>query len=324
MLAPVTSSRGLHMAIITTSIVAFIGTGLVVRTIHRAATAKLTSQSISLNPQAPSPSSSAQSLTTDTAATAPALAATPDAVPPGAGAYAEVASYLSSRGTHTGLAAIDLTTGASVSFNPTVGFHTASIVKVDILATLLLQHQQRHTKISESENDLAVKMITQSDNDAANSLWHIVGGGDEVRAANKTFNLTGTRPGPGGNWGATITTAKDQLRLLQVLVTSDSPLTASSRGYELGLMRRVESDQRWGVPAAASDDATSVAVKNGWYPFSDDEGAWTINSLGEIVQHGHVYLVAVLSNDNTSQEKGQTIVGSAAKVAIWGLSGGAP
>jgi hypothetical protein len=90
----------------------------------------------------------------------------------------------------------------------------------------------------------------------------------------------------------------------------------------LGLMSRVESDQRWGVPTAAGPDASKVYNKNGWYPFSDDGGTWTINSLGEIVENGHTYLVAVLSNGNATQGGGEALVGSAATVALTSLAGG--
>ncbi len=237
------------------------------------------------------------------------------------GAFAGVVAYLRDHGTHTAVAAEDLTSGATLLYNSSVGFHTASIVKVDILATLLLQHQREHTGISGSENALAVRMITQSDNDAANSLWDVVGGSAGVREANKTFHLTGTQPGNGGDWGSTVTTAADQLALLKVLASSSSPLSASSRAYELGLMSRVESDQRWGVPAAAATDAAKVYNKNGWYPFSSDGGTWTMNSLGEIVEGGHTYLVAVLSNGNATEGGGETLVGNAATIALSGLTG---
>ena len=236
------------------------------------------------------------------------------------GAFAGVVAYLRDHGTHAAIAAEDLTSGATLLYNSSVGFHTASIVKVDILATLLLQHQHEHTGITGSENALAVRMITQSDNDAANSLWHIVGGSAGVREANKTFHLTGTQPGNGGDWGSTVTTAADQLALLKVLATTASPLSASSRAYELGLMSKVESDQRWGVPMAAATDAVKVYNKNGWYPFSTDGGSWTINSLGEIVQGGHTYLVAVLSNGNATEGGGEALVGNAATIALTGLT----
>jgi hypothetical protein len=47
-------------------------------------------------------------------------------------------------------------------------------------------------------------------------------------------------------WGLTSTTVDDQLRLLADLTSRNSPLSAQSRFYELGLMRHVAADQGWG------------------------------------------------------------------------------
>jgi beta-lactamase class A len=317
----VIQTRRIRFAVIAISTAALIGGGLAIYG-TRGSAGSVTAASVS-NALSPSPTDAASGPAGQPGAPSASPSVSPSGSPPvlAPGAFAEIVTYLRDRGTHTAVAAQDLTTGATVLYNQSVGFHTASIVKVDILATLLLQHQHAHTKITGSENSLAVKMITESDNDAANSLWRVVGGSAGVSAANKTFHLTGTRPGPGGDWGSTITTAGDQLRLLKVLATSDSPLSASSRAYELGLMNRVVSWQRWGVPTAAGTHASKVYNKNGWFPFSADGGQWTINSLGEIVENGHTYLVAVLSNNNSSEESGEDIVGGVATIAVTGLGG---
>jgi beta-lactamase class A len=242
--------------------------------------------------------------------------ASPDPVP-SPEPYAEVAAFLRAKneGSHVAVSAIDLTTGVSVAYNDTGHFHTASIVKVDILASLLLEHQHSGTWLTGGEQSLATRMITQSDNDAADALWQAAGGLSGIAAANKQFKLTSTQLGPGGDWGNTRTTTADQLQLLRVVATAASPLTAKSRAYELGLMKRVESDQRWGVPTAAAPGAT-VYVKNGWYPFLDEHGDWSINSLGIIVESGHTYLVATLSDFNDGMSSGTALVGQLASVAV--------
>ena len=68
-----------------------------------------------------------------------------------------------------------------------------------------------------------------------------------------------------GYWGLTQVTAHDEMLLLELLTRPNSVLTAASRAYQLGLMARVISSQRWGTPAGAPGGVT-VHVKNGWLP----------------------------------------------------------
>ena len=78
-------------------------------------------------------------------------------------------------------------------------------------------------------------------------------------------------------FGLTSTTVDDQLRLLRQITVTPSVLT-TAQDYIQHLMGDVESDQQWGVPAAA-DSGTAYLVKNGWLP---NPALWSINSIGEI------------------------------------------
>ena len=213
------------------------------------------------------------------------------------GALAPVLEY---RTGHLAVGVIDDSTGMEAVYDGSERFHTASIVKADILAALLLQHQQAATTLGEEEQEQAAQMIENSDNDAATDLWYDVGAADGIADANVKLGLLHTAPGQDGYWGLTSTTVIDQLRLLSDLASAHSPLSADSRTYELGLMREVEPDQRWGVTAAATQGTVS-AVKNGWLP---DPQLWVINSIGVIRHAGQVLLVAVLSNDQASEAGG--------------------
>jgi beta-lactamase class A len=231
---------------------------------------------------------------------------------------ASVQTYLKSQGDQSAVAVLDATTGAQLAVNADAGFHTASIVKVDILATLLLKRQAAQG-LSANEQSLAFDMITKSDNAAATSLWNEIGGASGLAAANRTLGLTETTPGSGASWGYTTTTANDQLRLLQALTSASGPLDATSRGYVLNLMSQVENDQDWGMPAAASAQATGVYVKNGWMDDATDDGLWVNNSVGRIVEPGHDWLVVVLTSGNTSESSGINVVEHAATLAVDGL-----
>ncbi|MEY9843719.1 beta-lactamase class A [Streptacidiphilus sp. BW17] len=214
---------------------------------------------------------------------------------------------LASADGNAAVAAVDLTTGLSLDRGDTGhAFVTASIVKVDILATLLLQHQDNGTSLDSDERALARQMIENSDNDAATSLFDAVGGASGVDAANQRFGLNDTSAGTGGYWGLTTTTARDQLTLLRQVFTSHSHLDRGSREYLDSLMSSVEPDQAWGVSAAA-DDGGSFALKNGWLPRSAT-GLWVINSIGEVHRDGHTLLIAALSDDIQSMDGGVGLV----------------
>lgn len=208
----------------------------------------------------------------------------------------------------------DLSTGVTASYHPHQLFHTASIVKADILAALLLQARRQHAGLSLAEQQLATSMIEESDNDAATALWDTIGGAPGLAAADRILGLLRTEPGPGGLWGLTATTVTDQLTLLAALTSAHSPLTAASRHYELGLMRSVEPGENWGVTSAA-DPGSGPAVKNGWLPDGSSGGLWVINSIGVLRHDGQRLLVAVLSSGQPTEAVGISQVQAAASAA---------
>ena len=214
---------------------------------------------------------------------------------------------------------VDAATGAVAVYGGSREFHAASIIKVDILASLLLQHQWSDAPLSAQQRSAAAEMIEDSNDEAANELWEAAGEGEGVKLANQELGLRQTTPGDGIDWGLTHTTVEDQLRLLADLAASHSPLSAGSRSYELGLMRHVAAGQDWGVTAAAGPGATA-AVKDGWLPDGSDT-TWVINSIGVISRGGHEMLVAVLSSDQPSESAGITQVDAAARAAVSAIIG---
>ncbi|OIV35282.1 hypothetical protein BIV57_22395 [Mangrovactinospora gilvigrisea] len=216
---------------------------------------------------------------------------------------------------HGAVAALDLDSGTTAASGATAHrFATASIVKVDILAALLLQAQDRGEQPTAAQLATARAMITQSDNDAAGDLYAAIGGADGLDAANRRLGLTATTAGADGYWGLTETTAADQLRLLRAVFTADgSPLDAASRGRIQQLMGAVEDDQAWGVSAAA-DSGTTSYLKNGWLPRTST-GLWVVNSIGEVTHDGHRVLVAVLGDGLASESAGIARARSLAEAA---------
>ncbi|HEX3909059.1 MAG TPA: serine hydrolase [Mycobacteriales bacterium] len=191
-------------------------------------------------------------------------------------------------------------------------FVTASIVKVDILQTLLYQ---RHGHLSGDERSLAKRMIEQSDNDAASALWNDVGGAAGVHRYNKKIGLTQTHPHSGGEWGLTTTSARDQVTLVRNLSGPSSVLSTSWQRYARGLMRHVTSDQRWGISSGPSAHAV-VGLKNGWLPVASDRYRWEVNSIGWVRGSDRRYQIAVLTAHQPSEGYGIDTIEHLAKL-VW-------
>ncbi|MEU1416177.1 serine hydrolase [Streptomyces sp. NPDC005731] len=215
-------------------------------------------------------------------------------------------------GADVAVAVLDLDSGDSARYGDGA-FDTASIVKVDILAALLLRAQDADRRLTAQEKAYAAAMIEDSDNDSASALWTAIGRADGLARANKRFGLTDTTGGDGPLWGLTQTTADDQLTLLQQVFGDGSELTDASRTYLQGLMGDIAADQSWGVSAAADD--AGWALKNGWLARSTT-GLWDVNSIGRITADGRTYLVATLSNGNSTKERGILLVEAAARAAV--------
>jgi len=202
---------------------------------------------------------------------------------------------------------VDLSSGAAATYDAGAVIRAGAIVTTDILAALLLQHQQAGTRMSDHEAELAAAMIEGDSTAAANQLWTVIGGGQGLAAANATLKLRDTSVAPGISWTWTKTTVADQLQLLEDFAAPDSPLDSAARDYALGLMTSVTAAQPWGVLAAATAGATG-AVADG----SLLGPRWVIGSIGVIERQGHELLVAVLSDHNPAE--GPAI--SAARAAV--------
>ncbi len=212
----------------------------------------------------------------------------------------------------------DLSSGADAAYSGTQEFMTASIVKVDILATLLYQAQQSGQPLTPETEALATTMIENSNDDAASELYDEAGGAVGIDQANQVFGLGATTVGTAGYWGLTSTTVDDQILLLRQVFTRPSVLTVESQDYIQDLMSQVEADQLWGVPAAA-DAGTPFMVKNGWLP-SGTTGLWEINSIGEVVHDGQRMLIAVLSEGNATEDSGISLVQTVAEAAAGAMA----
>ncbi|MGI5283208.1 serine hydrolase [Nonomuraea polychroma] len=221
----------------------------------------------------------------------------------------DLSRYVSGRPGRVVFAAQDLVTGVTLG----QGAHdhdmiTASGAKVDILAALL---SNRTGGLDESEHDLATRMITESDNGAADAMWSRAGLGGAMSAFYSRVGLRETTPGPSRFWGGTTTSPADRIRLLKVLIRGGGGLSRADRRLVLGLMERVQKDQAWGVSAAARP-GDRVALKNGWTPRPFIQNTWAVTSYGRVVGPGRDLLLSVQTDRQPGEGTGiETIEGVA-------------
>ena len=222
------------------------------------------------------------------------------------------ARYLSGRAGTVLAAVYDVGTGQTWRLGLGQPQAEASVVKLDVLETLLAERDQdQETGLSASDQSLAEEMIEDSDNAAATSLWYEVGGAARIRSFNTEAGLTHTAPSPcvvcagfsWPGWGLTTTTPDDQIALLRQLVTPSTLLTSAERDYALSLMENVTPSQRWGVSGGVPVQVT-VALKNGWLPLQGTDSDYQINSVGWVSGGGRNYLMAVLTTGNPTEQYG--------------------
>jgi beta-lactamase class A len=209
------------------------------------------------------------------------------------------------------VAVLDRKTGAKYSFRGGERYETASVVKVQVLACLLLTAQDNHRDLSSTELALAKRMIRLSDNDATTALFTRLGKAPAINRCNKRLGLTQTTVN--SSWGLTKTTVDDQVKLLAQLVDTKSPIDEDSRELAHTLMSTVDKAQDWGVPAAALD-GEGFTVKNGWLSRSTENNRWIINSVGRITDEDTDVSIAVLSHGHTSMPSGINVVEKTAKL----------
>ncbi len=156
----------------------------------------------------------------------------------GARMNSAIAAYVAGRDDNVTAAVEDLTTGQIYQFRPGVVENTASTLKVDILATLLVEAQAAGRALTPEEQSLAVPMIEESLDSAADTLWTQLGPA-AVGAFEREAGMTSTVPASDGVWGTTTTTALDRLAMVRTLVEPNSLLTDASRDYVLSLMENI-------------------------------------------------------------------------------------
>ncbi|SDM29935.1 serine hydrolase [Streptomyces wuyuanensis] len=220
---------------------------------------------------------------------------------------------LEKRSSRVSIALYDRRSRTTCSYRADVHYDSASTVKPIVLGALLLA---KGTDLSGKERSLAREMIVNSDNEATYALWDLLGE-ERIQDFLDEAGLEDTDLNAAGFMGLTQITAREQVKLLQLLTGEDeSVLSADERAYILRLMREVQDDQRWGTPAGAPPDAV-VQVKNGWLQRSSKEGVrsswdrgdWKVHSMSAITGGSYDYGLVILTENNRVPEGASPEVG---------------
>lgn len=195
----------------------------------------------------------------------------------------------------------DSVTDCEYTFRPDVRITTASVLKAEILAGIILRAQREGRGLTAWEHSQVVPMIRTSNDPAANALWTSLGGVSGMAALDRTLGLTGTtQTSP---WGLTATTARDRNTVLRRLIWGDGGLfTGASRLRARAYLLDVTPSQRWGVTAGVPS-TWRVPLKNGFFPSQCCR--WRINTSGLVERPGRgAYALTVLSDGWPTEAQG--------------------
>jgi beta-lactamase class A len=216
----------------------------------------------------------------------------------------------------------DVRTGCWYHLAPGTVLTTASVIKAQFLAGVLLRAQDQGRGLTAWEQDRIAPMISRSHNPPASDLYVSLGGAPAQERLDDRFGLTATTST--SRWGLTTSTAEDRTRLAVSLLHGGGPLAAPARDEAWRAMTAVHPTQHWGITAGVPAGWT-VAVKNGFYPTSGTP-QWRIGSTGFVRDDatGAGYAITVMTDQNPDHETGQRLVELVSRQVASALTTGRP
>lgn len=259
---------------------------------------------------------------TATGLAVPAHAAgAPPAVLP-AGARAKLAAQLTplTGRYQLGISVKDWRTGATWSSRGAWANNLASVTKVLTAVAAIRRSYARGRPLTATERSWVVRALEVSDNNAQNALWAMSGRYDGWDAAARAMGLSSaTRSWRGYGWGRCWSTADDQRKLMDALVSSTPALKRADVLWLQSVMLGVSPAQIWGVGAMGKATGRSVRVKDGWVVLSND-GTWRINSIGHVTGQGRNYTLAILSRGWRTMGAGTSVANQVGR-SVWTIMG---
>ncbi len=200
----------------------------------------------------------------------------------------DLAAYAKSQGDDMGVVVYDITHNRYYSYNDSTPFLLASSAKVPIMLSYLDLVESQNRQPTSSETQLLTRMITVSDNDAAQALFQARGWNAGQAQYLQKIGVSGYQPNANG-WGWATLPPSSMTQLFTMLYQG-KVLNESDRALAMKLLGEVDAGQRWGVGQAAPDGAR-VYMKDGWVAGPD--GDWAMNSSGIVESGGETYILSV-------------------------------
>ena len=185
-------------------------------------------------------------------------------------------------------------------------YDSASTVKAMLLAAELERLQSERLPLDAATRDLLARMITWSDNEAADVIYARVGDA----GLNDLADAAGMRDfSVAGYWSAAQISARDMAGFMFRL---DHSLEGPHTRFARGLLADIVKEQRWGIPDGISK-GWRIHFKGGW---RGTELGHLVHQAALLERHGRRIGIAVLTDGQPTQSEGiETLRGVAARLA---------
>jgi hypothetical protein len=210
-----------------------------------------------------------------------------------------------------GIIVRDRTTGAVWKAGDTKATTwTASTIKLAIAADLLERHRAGTITLDATDRANLDKALIDSDNDAATALWNRYDGPGMLERFRSRYGMASLAVVQGLDtfWRNLRCSAEDLQALMSYVLDK---LDAQDRAYLVTTLRKVASNQHWGVWAAGS--GLKPGNKDGWVEKPvGGKNVWMTHTVG-FAGDGERYVVSVMYEQGSggTLEKGAHAVSDA-------------
>ena len=224
-------------------------------------------------------------------------------------------------GTRFTAAVNDHRTGCRYELNGNLEITTASVIKAQVLAGVLLAAQDAGRPISPSEAaDIELMMHYSHNSPPTSRLYLRIGSAAGMEELDERFGIAGTSHTAW--YGRTLSTAEDRTRLVEQLLIGGGPLDEESVQAAWQWMSGVSAAQSWGVTAGLPA-GYEAALKNGFYPMSGV--GWRLGTTGVVRDpNGGSYAMTVMTDNNPSESAGIALVEKITRHINSALTSGPP
>lgn len=215
----------------------------------------------------------------------------------------------------------DHRTGCEYHLNAGLQITTASVIKAQVLAGVLLAAQDAGRGLSASEAaDVELMMHYSHNRPPTSRLYVQVGGVPGMETLDERFGIVDTSHT--ATYGATRSTAEDRTRLVEQLLIGGGPLDEASVQTAWNWMSGVSPIQSWGVTAGLPP-RYRAALKNAFYPARG--AGWRLGTTGVVRDPGGgAYAMTIMTDGNADEASGIALVEKVARRINSVLAGGLP